>query len=77
MDIFYSKQARKFLEKQETVAEERIKKAVEKLPEGDVVKMSGYDNRYRLRVGGFRIVFTKENGGIYVRIIENRGQVYK
>jgi mRNA interferase RelE/StbE len=50
---------------------------VEKLPEGDVVKMGGYNNRYRLRVGGFRIIFTKENGEIYVRIIENRGQVYK
>jgi len=39
--------------------------------------MSGYNDRYRLRVGDFRVIFTKESDGIYVRIIENRGQVYK
>jgi len=54
-----------------------IRKAVNKLPLGDVTKMSGYINRYRLRVGDYRIIFTKEGNAIMVRIIDNRGQAYK
>jgi len=76
MDPKYSKQARKFLEKHKQ-DEMRIKNAVNKLPLGDVTKMSGYTDRYRLRVGDYRIMFTKEGNTIFVRKIDNRGQVYK
>jgi len=73
----YSKQARKFLAKQGENVETRIRAAADKLPLGDVTKMNGYTDRYRLRVGDYRIIFTREDNGIYVRRIENRGQVYK
>jgi len=73
----YSKQARKFFEKQGKETESRIKRAVDKLPIGDVTKMGGYADRYRLRVGDYRIIFTKDKEGISVRKIDNRGQVYK
>ena len=77
MTARYSKQARKFLEKQGVESESRIRKAVDKLPLGDVLKMSGYSDRYRLRIGDYRLIFTKEDNVIFVRKIENRGQAYK
>ena len=72
----YSKQARKFFDKHKH-DEARIKNAVKKLPLGDVTKMSGYTDRYRLRLGDYRIIFTKEGNNVFVRKIDNRGQVYK
>jgi len=73
----YSKQARKFLDKQGQLAEMRIRKAVDKLPLGDVEKMSGHPNIYRLRVGDLRILFAREGNTISVHKIDNRGQIYK
>jgi len=92
MPIQYSKQAEKFLNKQNNHTFFRIISAIDKLPEGDVVKMKNIDNTFRLRVGSFRILFkvhdnvifvTKGttsnmyNHVIFVDKIESRGQVYK
>ena len=77
MNFRYSKQARKFLDKQNELVEARIKKAVDKLPLGDVEKMSGFLDMYRLRIGDFRILFVREENMISVHKIDNRGQVYK
>jgi len=73
----YSKQAEKFLASQTIDTILRIKSAVEKLPAGDVKKMKGYKNLYRLRVGAFRILFTQTPLQITVDKIDNRGQIYK
>ena len=73
----YSKQARKFLDKQGELVDMRIKKAIDKLPLGDVEKLSGYPNTYRLRVGDYRILFVRDGNIISIHKIENRGQVYK
>jgi len=77
MSSRYSKQAEKFLDKQNDTTFNRIVAAVDKLPEGDARKMTGYKNLYRLRVGKFRILYKMENGGIFVDKIDNRGQAYK
>ncbi len=76
MEIRYSKQAIKFLSKQEQSVRRRIKEAIENLPDGDVVKMRGQPY-YRLRVGNFRVLFTRDGHIIAVTKIENRGQVYQ
>lgn len=76
MKICYSKQALKFLEKQEKSICNRIKNAIEKLPAGDVKKLAGQPY-YRLRVGDFRILFTRDGYIIEVFKIDNRGQIYK
>ena len=76
MEIRYSKQAIKFLSKQEQSVRRRIKEAIENLPDGDVVKMRGQPY-YRLRVGNFRVLFTRDGHIIAVIKIENRGQVYQ
>ncbi len=76
MSITYSKQAIKFLAKQEPCVRNRIQSAVEGLPYGDVKKLIGQPY-YRLRVGTVRVLFTKDGQTIFVAKIENRGQVYK
>lgn len=76
MDIHYSKQAIKFLEKQERSVRDRIRNAVETLPAGDVKKLVGQPY-YRLRVGDFRVLFTRDGNIIEISKIDNRGQIYK
>lgn len=75
-NIRYSKQAVKFLAKQEASVRHRINDAIQRLPAGDVKKLKGQPY-YRLRVGDFRVLF--DHNGIVIEIIkiDNRGQVYK
>ena len=77
MHSHYSKQAAKFLDKQNDKTFNRIITAVDKLPEGDVIKLSGYRGLYRLRIGDFRILYKIKDGVILVDKIDNRGQAYK
>lgn len=53
-----------------------VKKAIEKLPFGDIKRLSGLKNEYRLRVGDLRVLFTKENDTITINDILPRGQAY-
>lgn len=77
------KKAMKFITKQDKKQQERILKAIYLLPDiGDVRKMSGEDNLYRLRVGDFRVLFEMSAKSDTVTLIDvtnadNRGQVYK
>lgn len=74
--IQYSKQAIKFLKKQDASTRKRIVTSINNLPAGDVKKLQGTD-RYRVRVGDFRIIFDKAGDVLRIEKIENRGQVYK
>lgn len=76
MEIRYSKQAIKFLARQEESVRIRIRSALQRLPAGDVKKLTGQPY-YRLRVGDFRILFTRDGHIIEVSKIDNRGQVYR
>ena len=73
----YSKQAAKYLEKLDQKTALRLITAINKLPNGDVRKMRGFKNLYRLRVGDFRIKFTHDNGQITVEELGARGDIYK
>lgn len=74
--VRYSKQARKFLDKQEQRVRQRIEAAIQALPFGDVKKLQGQPY-YRLRVGDFRVLFDRDGSVILVVKIDSRGQVYK
>ncbi len=76
MDIICSKPAIKAISKIDTVTKKRIKKAIEKIPIGDIKKLTGYTKTYRLRVGDWRILFNLTE---YIEIINilPRGQAYK
>lgn len=78
MNIQYSKQAIKFLKKQDVITQKRLIKAIHLLPEiGDVKRLQGRDG-YRLRVGDFRILFDyRAFEVLYIEKIDNRGQIYK
>ena len=76
MTINYSKQAIKFLNKQDKPTKQRIVNAINALPAGDVKKLQG-ETGYRLRVGSYRIIFDKKGNVLYIEKIDNRGQVYK
>ena len=76
MDIRYSKQALKFLQKLDKPTIKRIISAIEMLPSGDVKKLKGKEG-YRLRVGDFRVIFDKDGNVLYIIKIGNRGQVYE
>ncbi len=74
--INYSKQALKFLKKQDRQTQLRIISAINALPAGDVIKLQGKAG-YRLRVGDYRVIFDKNNEILMIEKIENRGQIYK
>lgn len=76
MQFVYSKQAVKFLMKQPKFVRKRIVTAIEGLPRGDVRKLEGTDN-YRLRVGDYRVIFSRTGEVVDVIKIGNRGQVYR
>ena len=71
--------ALKFIEKQDRYQRLRIYKAIYNLPNGDVKKMAGCKNEYRLRVGNYRIIYEQIQNEFIILITkaENRGQIYK
>lgn len=90
MKIRYSKKALKFLAKQEKATVTRIRDAIVKLthtpPEGDIKELQGVKDKMRLRVGGFRIIYSnaketaKDGKQVEILNIEeigNRGDIYK
>ena len=86
MKIKYSRDALKFLSKLDAKSVNRIRAAVGGLtlnpPVGDIKVMQGYtDNRKRLRVGSWRIIFKygaeNEVEILFVIDIGNRGDIYK
>ena len=48
--IKIDKEAKKFIDKQPKNQKERIYEAISKLPNGDIKKLSGKKDEYRLRV---------------------------
>lgn len=77
--IELSKTALKFLKKQPKNQQVRILKSIYNLPEGDIKKLVGGIDEYRLRVGNYRIIYKLKNEiiTIFVLDIGNRGQIYK
>ena len=56
--IKLTKKARKFIKAQQPKQQERILKAISKLPStGDIKALTDTQNAYRLRVGDYRIIY--------------------
>ena len=79
MNIIYSKQSIKIITRMDSVTKQRIKAAIERLPDGDTKQIKGRDIvTYRLRVGGWRILYCYFNDDtISIEKIAPRGEVYK
>jgi mRNA interferase RelE/StbE len=78
MDFIYSKQAIKIINGLDKPTKQRIRNAIEQLPKGDIKLLQGRLSVYRLRVGGWRILFSYASiDTIQVEKIAPRGQAYK
>ncbi len=77
MDIEYKKKAVRYINSCDRQTKQRLKESISKLPLGDVSKLQGYENEYRLRVGDLRVLFTLDKNMITINDIKPRGQVYK
>ncbi|MCL2056177.1 MAG: type II toxin-antitoxin system RelE/ParE family toxin [Oscillospiraceae bacterium] len=74
----YSRQAAKFVENSDKKTQQRLKDGIEKIPAGDIIPYKAREGYYRLRVGGYRILFIwLSDEQIYVALIDSRGQAYK
>lgn len=78
-DISYEKRCLKYLKRIERNTKIRILKAINNLPLGDVKKLQGNTSDYRLRVGDYRITFSRDDKNLIIKIIEiaPRGEIYK
>ena len=77
MEITYSKTAVKSIRHLNEPIKSNIKNAIEKIPQGDIKKLAGYTNIYRLRVGNYRIIYKAISDGIFIEDILPRGEAYK
>ena len=82
MGITYSKAAVKVINGMDRPTKQRIKAAIEKIPEGDIKPLQGYhDGRQRLRVGKYRIIYKygleMELEILHIIDIGSRGDIYK
>ncbi len=77
MQIEYKKKAIKYINSCDSATKKRLKEGIEKLPLGDITKLKGFENEYRLRIGDLRVLFTLENDIITINHIKPRGQAYK
>lgn len=77
MKLKYEKEAAKHINKLDRPTKQRVKEAIEKIPLGDIKKLSGLKNDYRLRVGNLRVLFSIENNTITIKDVLPRGQAYK
>jgi len=78
--IVLAKPAQKFLLRQDREQQERLLRAIYKLPhEGDIRPLSGQSDTYRLRIGDYRVIFSIQNDILLVEVLNigNRGDVYK
>ena len=67
----------KYINVADKPTKKRLKEAIEKIPLGDIKKLTGLDNAYRLRVGNLRVLFSLEDEKIIINDILPRGQAYK
>ena len=78
MKAVYARQAIKALERMDTAARRRIGQGIESIPKGDMKRLRGHSELYRLRVGDWRVVFTfPDDETVLVERISPRGDVYK
>lgn len=82
MEIILNKQAIKFLKRQEKTIQLRVYEALkglkEKPPIGDIKKLKGIEDMYRLRIGTYRVIFTVDfqKETINILAINNHGDIY-
>lgn len=72
MEIRLKKQAQKYLDSVDKNTRLKLYKALNQLSrlEGDIKPLKGLKNMYRYKIAHYRIIFTWENGQIFITVIE-------
>lgn len=73
------KPAKKFIDGLPVNERRRIVDAIERLPDsGDIKRLQGRDDLFRLRVGPYRVLYTVDNGEFVIYVVDagSRGQIY-
>jgi len=77
MNIVFTKQATKQIEKLDKITKTRIKNAISRIPLGDIKQLKGTKSAmFRLRVGDYRIIFEMTVENIIIRFVLPRGEAY-
>ena len=78
MNILYAKRAIKTIERLDTTTKQRIGQGIVAIPSGDIKRLQGHAELYRLRVGDWRILFTYlASDTVLIEKISPRGEAYK
>lgn len=79
-ELFISEKARTQLRDLEEIVRRQIGQRIEVMRDdlrGDVRKLEGKSNRYRLRVGRYRVLFTLERNLIAIYAVKDRKEAYE
>jgi mRNA interferase RelE/StbE len=84
-EIKFLKDAFKYLQKQDLATRNRILDHLEILsenprhPELDIKRMQGIENRFRLRIGAYRVVYSIIDNELIIIVVKigSRGDIYK
>lgn len=79
-EVQFSPRARKDFMEMDRQTKERIKEAVEGIPlKGDIKKLRGFEGRFRLRVGDWRILYSlyKKERKVVITEILPRKEAYR
>lgn len=72
MEIKLKKQPQKYLASVDEKTRKKLYKALDELSrlEGNIVRLAGYNNRYRYKIDHYRIIFDWIKGEIIITVIE-------
>lgn len=75
--IVYTKRAMKNIKSIDSRVKDRVREGIEKIPFGDIKKLQGYSNLYRLRIGDYRVIYEIADDQIIIEAVLPRGEAYK
>lgn len=76
-NVIYTKRAMKNIKSLDFRVKDRVKDGIEKIPFGDIKKLQGYSNLYRLRIGDYRVIYEVWDERIVIDAVLPRGEAYK
>ena len=77
MQIIITKTAEKSIKRLNEHIKSKIISGIKKLPFGDIKKLKGYENYYRLRIGDYRILYMINDMSLVIVDVLPRGEAYK
>ena len=77
MQIIITKTAEKSIKRLNEPIKSKIISGIKKLPFGDIKKLKGYENYYRLRIGDYRILYMINDMSLVIVDVLPRGEAYK